>query len=55
MIEHQHQVIGIAIAVSALADGAHAGIVAFEGSVGQVVVLFFRNEGERGARLRPGT
>lgn len=31
MIEHQHQVIGIAVAVISLADGANPGIVAFGG------------------------
>src|ERR1041384_4050421 len=35
MIEHQHQVIGIAIAVRSLADGTNAGFVAFEGRVGE--------------------
>src|SRR5918911_671600 len=37
MIEHQHQVIGIAIAVSALADSADSAVVAFKSYVGQPV------------------
>ena len=37
MVEDQHQVVGIAVAVRAVANGADSAVVAFEGSVGQVV------------------
>jgi hypothetical protein len=34
MMEHEHQVVGIAIAMTALANGANPAIVPFQGSVG---------------------
>ena len=37
MVEDQHQVIGIAIAMRSLADCPDARVVAFEGGVGQPV------------------
>src|SRR5919205_1168299 len=37
MVQHDHQVVRVAIAASALADRANAGVVAFERGVGQVM------------------
>jgi hypothetical protein len=38
MIEHEHEVVGVAVAAGALAESAHAAVVAFERGVGESVL-----------------